>query len=182
MNDKKPLDFFTGVMSHVNQEGSIEIKLDEVFELKDLPSCVYRAAYRLKSNSPYISAKAFFKDLSFMESMQLYNMTMLFAASQTGNFQVTDKQKQYALLISRVTLLKCTLLLSFGQGEETVKHDDLVHRIINFASMSTAHFMQLSRYTKAKYDKFSIDAPNGTDFMENPPDDPPSTTEGQPNA
>lgn len=169
-NDKKPLDFYTGKMSHLNNDRTVKLNPNSVFAFKDMPSCLYRTAHKLAEN-PYMSAQSFFKDMSFHESMQLYNMVNLMSANDSGKIIVNTPPKEYMLNVSRVAVMKGTELLCYGSGEHEVHGDAFMKKLLIFGAMVTVHFMSITSSVVANYDKFDIHADSPTDFISGNPDE-----------
>jgi len=149
-------------------EKTFRINPKSVFSVRDLPSCVYRSAFVLTEN-PYMSAQVFFKDLSFHESLQLYQMVQMITAEHSGAFKPSNATEDYMLTLSRVTMMKCTELLYYGAGETDLSAEVFMEKFVVFGAMVTVHFMNITGSLTANYEKFDINSKDCNAFLKEPP-------------
>jgi len=171
-NEKKQLEFYTGKMSNLNlTEKNIQINPSNTFALKDLPSCIYRLAFFLTENQ-YASVRAFFEELTFNESLRLYQMVNLIIAEYNGAFKVSNSSEEYALVLARVTIMKCTELLCYAEGNTCLDADSVIQKMTVVGAMISAHFLTIAGTLQANYDNFSVDCVNIEQLVKKPPAEP----------
>lgn len=163
-------------MTHLNQsEKTFRINPRSVFSFKDLPSCLYRVAYFL-TNNPYISAETFYRELSFRESLQLYQMVQVIAAEYSGNFKPSNPTEEYMLQLARISVMKCTELLCYGTGDSDLSPDVFMEKLETCASMISVHFLNVNGSVQANYEKFDINCKDHINFVKIPPTEPEGAT------